>query len=268
MVRQFLGMAGADRMLRVLIPALVYRMHRCDDNDKEVLIYFFDAIQQMMGGGGFLEFIENYEDLASSSTLGTNIIISELVGERSLQEVQQIVDEAYFSTDASPLMKEIELSGEWPKYPDDGHMNRFGESATPLLMMNGSLDPQTTMAMALPTGEFYTGAHQTFVEFPYAPHGVLASSLTADGEMELMMGSVDYLLSTCGFLMFEAFVTDPKIPLDMGCISELAPLDYGTSSYLSMGLAMYLLGTDDMYDGQAGSSVFPVPIPRMVQPLR
>lgn len=268
LIRQFLGMAEMDRMLRALIPALVYRLHRCDANDKEVLMYFFNAIQQMMGGGmSLFDYLEKYEDLEASATLGTHIINSELVGSRTLAEVQAIVDEAFFSTDASPFMKEVEQSGKWPKYPDDGHMNQFGATSTPILMMNGSLDPQTTMAMAIPSGEYYTGANQTFVEIPYAPHGVIASSLTNAAEMDYLSGSGDYLMKTCGFMMMEGFVIDPSQPIDTTCLQDLSPLDFGIENYMNMALAMYLMNTNDMYDGIAGDTAFAAPLPPMVQPV-
>ncbi len=135
-------------------------------------------------------------------------------------------------------------------------------------MMNGSLDPQTTMAMAKPSGDYYVGANQTFVEVPYSPHGVIFSSLSTVAEEEYMSGSPDYLTHTCGFMMMEGFIIDPSQPIDTSCLQALAPLDFGPDNYMEMALSMYLFDTSDMFDGQAGDTAFATPLPRPIQPIR
>lgn len=266
-LRAILGMGEADRTLRQLIPALLYRLYRCDQKDKDVINYFFAALQGMVGGASLTQVLDNYQDLEASATLGTHIINSELSGDSTLEEVQAIVDAAFFSTDAAPGMLEISESGVWPIYPDDGHMNRFGDTTQPILMLNGTLDPQTTMAMAKPAGDYYKGANQTFVEVPEAPHGTLFTSFTPTTLYEYFSGSQDYFTTTCGYQMFEGFVFDPTQPIDKTCLGNLAPLDFTSTSDMNRAISSYLMGTEDMYEGEASPmSLLQAPI-RPANPL-
>jgi len=227
----------------------------------------FMVFQEMGGGASLGQPLPNYEDLEASATLGTNIINSELIGTKTLAEVTDIVGSAFFSTDAAPFMVEIAASGKWPVYPDDGYMNRFGETTQPLLMFNGTLDPQTTLGMAQPTGDYYKGSNQTFVVMPDAPHGVVFTSLTIEGVSEYLTGSAEYLTSTCGYQMMQAFIADPTVAIDMSCMGELSPIDFSNTSEANEVLSYLVFGTDDMYDGTVEAGSYAQMPPRPVNPL-
>lgn len=249
LLRLVLGFLETDSSVRVLIPGLIYRLHRCDANDQAVLWTFFEAMQQMSGGGGASTPLPEGATLDASLTLGLHVILAELLGSMSYADVQAIADAAYFSTDGSPGMLQVAESGVWPVVPDDGYMNRWAETATPLLMLNGTLDPQTTLAMAEPAGAHYTGAHQTFVAIDAAPHGVLVSSQTYESVQAMFEGSIEYLTRPCGFRIMESFVADPTAAPDTTCLGELYPLEFGTASPLNRYVSAYLFGTEDMYEG-------------------
>jgi pimeloyl-ACP methyl ester carboxylesterase len=268
-LRLVLAMLEMDASTRVLIPALVYRLTRCDANDRAVLEYFVQTLQQAMGGASLPlspSFVGE-DQLDGSMTLGTHVIVAELLGTKTHAEVQAIVDAAYFSADASPSMLEMAESGAWPVTPDDGYMNRWGETATPLLMLNGTLDPQTTLAMAQPAGDHYVGAHQTFVAVDYAAHGVLFASHTNASVQAMMQGSYDYMFEICGYRMFEGFVADPTAPIDTTCLADLYPLEFSAQSPMNQYLSSYLLGTEDMYEGGVTRTARPDRPPFALNPV-
>ncbi|MBU1510339.1 alpha/beta hydrolase [Myxococcota bacterium] len=254
LLRQVLAMMEADFSLRPLIGALLYRLNRCDESDKGVLDYFISILSGAKRGNKIFDIQNSTSRLDASYTLGTNIITSELLGTLSLAEVQAIEDAAFFSSDGSVDMVRMSAEEIWPKYGDDGHMNRFGATSTPLLMLNGLLDPQTTLAMAVPARDYYTGANQTFVEVPYAPHGIAFVSFTDDAMAAYMQGSYEYLTMTCGFTMMEAFITDPTAAVDSSCLSALYPLEFSADSELNMALSSAYFGTSDMYEGSVQKS--------------
>jgi hypothetical protein len=78
-----------------------------------------------------------------------------------------------------------------------------------MLMMNGTLDPQTPMADARGTAEHFVGPAQTFV----------ALDLMAE------------------------FVRDPRAPLDTGCRTETSRIDFSDGFAASTAF-----GTDRMWD--------------------
>lgn len=266
-LRLLLGMAVMDQAFRQMVPGLVYRLSRCDDRDRAVLDYFFEVLSGGHGGG-FATPLRRYEDLDASFTLGTHIINTELLGEMTGAEVQAIADGAYFSTDSSPEMVRVLESGLWPRYPDDGHHNRFGETARPVLMLNGSLDPQTTMAMAQPSGDFYQGPNQTFVEVPFSPHGTIYASFTAESLDSYMSGSEDYLTRVCGFRIMESFIRDPEAAPDTSCLADLVPVEFSADSMLNQGMSWSVFGTDDMYEGELVKAGLRHEMPPRLNPAR
>jgi pimeloyl-ACP methyl ester carboxylesterase len=251
--RMVFGFLEMDSMTRVLIPALVYRAFRCDPGDRAVLELFFQQISQGLGYSALAPQFVGQDQLDGSMTLGTNIIVAELLGSMSYEEVQAIADAAFFSVDASPSMLKAAEQQVWPVYPDDGYMNRWGETATPMLMLNGTLDPQTTLAMAQPSGDHYQGANQSFLAMELSPHGVIFSSQTWESIEGTLMGDLQGTIAAytrpCGFQVMEGFVTDPTAPLDTSCLSDLYPLEFGTESTLNRLISLYLLGTEDLYEG-------------------
>jgi len=267
LLRQVLSMMEADFSLRTLIGALLYRMNRCDAGDKAVLNHFISILSGGNGGKKRLDIQGSSDRLDASYTLGTNIITSELLGTLSLAEVQAIQDAAFFSSDGSYDMLRMSAEEIWPKYADDGHMNRFGDSSSPLLMLNGTLDPQTTLAMAVPARDYYTGAHQTFVEVPYSPHGVAFVSYTDAAMAAYLQGSYDYLTLTCGFTMMEQFIADPAGAVDSSCLAQLYPLEFSSDSEINMALSSAYFGTTDMYEGSVQKSSSPAFVPP-INPLR
>jgi pimeloyl-ACP methyl ester carboxylesterase len=76
-------------------------------------------------------------------------------------------------------MGQIWETGLWPIYGDDGYFEKFADTDVPILMLNGTLDPQTPLSIAEPTAAIFNGPHQQFITVPWSPHGVLFNSYTA-----------------------------------------------------------------------------------------
>jgi pimeloyl-ACP methyl ester carboxylesterase len=243
-LRTWMALFTADPYLRVLMPPIFHRLARCAPEDQAVLGNLVMNLSQMMGG--YLPSLApDYvgEDETYSMVLGEHVIQSEMFRGRTMEEALEVIDGALISPDTTPLVIGIHDSGEWPIYEDDGYMQRWAETDVPILMMNGMLDPQTPLEIALPAADKHAGPHQTFLTFPYAAHGVIMSSTTNAAMMGYGM--------PCGMEIMFDFIDDPTGELDLSCMDDLYPLEFNPHSQMNQMLADYLMGTYDMWDGEA-----------------
>jgi hypothetical protein len=77
-------------------------------------------------------------------------------------------------------------------------------------MLNGTMDPQTTISSAMPAKEHFTKAHQNFITMPGCAHGVIFQSNMKDSTQ-----------ITCGMNLMEQFVKNPEAALDQSCLNGL-----------------------------------------------
>lgn len=133
----------------------------------------------------------------------------------------------------------LEQTLDWPAYPADEFVGQFATTDTPVLMLNGGLDPATLLTKARALKPHFEGPHQTWVEFPTASHTTIASTPFVDEIGETR---------SCATRLLMAFVTDPSTELDQGCTSEVLPLDFTLtgSSYIAYNRALF--GTTDAWD--------------------
>ncbi len=210
-----------NQQLMPLLPPIVYRALRCDPADVEVvgpLVGYF-----LGGSGPGLEFSYALSGVVSASELLR-------VPPPTPAEAQAAFDAALV---ASGVGLETVLTADlWPRYPPDADAQKMPESDVPMLMLNGTLDPQTPMELAQPMGDFYRGAHQHFVEMPLATHAVILNSPRKSGTM-----------GTCGGELVGAFMTDPTAPVDTSCTEDILPLDFDHE-----GLAQGLFGRASLWE--------------------
>jgi pimeloyl-ACP methyl ester carboxylesterase len=216
-LRQVMGVLTMYVGLRDYIPAVIKRVDRCSDNDVSALKVFQKRITQIAT-----------TDPTFSQPLSINISLSEL-SERPLPNEKTIlnnVEELYGSVDSGPRM--AGAVNVWPTYGLDNYYGEFAVTDTPLLMLNGTLDPQTPLDVATPTGEHFTGAYQSFIRVPYAAHTTLTQS------------PVDTSGNTCGAELIRQFFDDPTASLNKDCLNSVLPIDFSGNT---AGLTETLFGT-------------------------
>jgi pimeloyl-ACP methyl ester carboxylesterase len=226
-LRQVLGMMVSTAGLRDYMPAVVYRAQRCTSNDIAAL-------------GVFKAFASQIDTEASSfsQALSMNITLSELSRRPlpTLDTIFQNVEGLYAAIDAGP--RRASAVSVWPAFERDRYFGDFADTVVPLLMLNGTLDPQTPLAVARPTGQHYRGASQHFVEIPYSPHTTLTQSL------------VDTAGSTCGADLVRQFLSNPTGTLNEDCLDLVLPLNFAGIPEITQ----LLFGTDSPWNDFASSS--------------
>jgi pimeloyl-ACP methyl ester carboxylesterase len=210
---------------RPFVPAVTYRFERCDDADVDALTHLALLL--------FASRDPTYYDRFLSTALFYNVAISELWPEKAppVETFQAEVEGLRTAIDLSPRV--AALQDAWPRYPDDAYVGQWADTSTPMLMLNGDLDPETPIWLGGRAEKHFTGENQYFFRVPYAAHCTLVQSPVATAGAE-----------DCGMQIFRAFLADPLTRPDDACLSDTLPVDFdGDEAY-----SEYLLATPDMWE--------------------
>ncbi|MGC4064386.1 MAG: alpha/beta fold hydrolase [Polyangiaceae bacterium] len=190
-LRQIMGFMVMYVGLRDYMPAVTRRVERCGSNDVQSLTAFAKLLRSI-----------STDESGFSEVLSTHIALSEL-SEAPLPSKQEIlanVEELAASLDAGPPLADAVAT--WPVYQPDRYFGQFAVTSVPMLMLNGTLDPQTPMSVAEPVSTHFTATHQTFVRIPQAAHTTLTQS------------PIDENGNTCGAELIRQFYDAPEKKLE------------------------------------------------------
>jgi pimeloyl-ACP methyl ester carboxylesterase len=212
-LRQIMGFMVMYVGLRDYMPAVTLRVERCSDNDVQSLNAFAKILSSI-----------STEESGFSEVLSTHIALSELSESPlpSKEEILANVEALGASLDAGPPM--ANAIDTWPVYQTDQYFGQFAVTSVPLLMLNGTLDPQTPMSVAEPVSDHFTAPHQTFVTIPQAAHTTLTQS------------PIDEAGNTCGAELIRQFYDNPESKLDRTCLDYVLPIDFAGDADLTQAL--------------------------------
>lgn len=222
--RRAFGGLLMDAGFRQYIPAIVHRADRCEPKDVAALKVLVKNLTQ--------EQPESLELVKWGWVLSNNVLFSELWESPSptAAELARIREDAVASRDVTSAM-DVNV-GKWPTYTPDEYASTWADVDTPVLFLQGGLDPATLLRKARVAKEHFTRPHQNWVEVPTATHTVIASSATTEKR-------------SCGTRIVMNFIEGPKAPLDTSCLSTLVPIDFPCSR---TDLNQALFGTQDAWE--------------------
>lgn len=231
-LRVAFGSMMMDQRFRTLMPAVIYRFDRCNEEDAMAMNMLFAAFfspqdlssNEMLKGWGWV--------------LSENIMYSEMweTPAPSAAALEAIRESAVASRDITE--GRAERQAIWPLYEPDEHANQWPQTSLPMLMLQGGLDPATPYQKAKAVKERYAGPHQHFVYFPEATHTTLGSTPTTAKR-------------SCGTMTMMHFIEDPTGPLDTSCLADIVPLSFEKNSFTAA-----LFGTINAWElTHAGSSI-------------
>ncbi len=232
--------------LRSVIPAIAYRLNRCDAGDLKVLNQFL-YLAQFLGAGFMPETSQpGWAPNPFSQFLNAHILMSEMWTDPapSIQQVQKTFLDAYIAPGAS--FNSINLFNTWPKYARDEYVGKFATTDVPVLMLNGTLDPQTPDYYAEAMDKGMQGANKQLVIMPGAAHGTVSQAPTVTNQM-------------CGLELSVAFFKDATKPVEPTCVNVLAPVTFSLPAFI----VKQFLGVNDLYenDGKTDSLAGPAAWP-------
>lgn len=208
--------------------ALAYRLDRCDTGDVAAIATLFNVL-----------YGKTPEYHGFSAALQLNISFSELWEKPAptAAELQAMDDAALFSPDFNGYYGPV--FDFWPRYDAGPITTAWPSAKVPVLVLNGTLDPQTPYALAKLSGPHFSAPHQTFVTVPNSPHGVVFQSPTGDPDN-----------IQCGQRILTSFVQDPEAPPDTSCIASMLPV-----TFTGDATTQTLLGTSDLWENEAMAKV-------------
>ncbi|EYF01599.1 Hypothetical protein CAP_8039 [Chondromyces apiculatus DSM 436] len=224
LLRQTLAYLVAGATGRSLLMPVVYRLDRCEAADMEALAHLFEFL-----------FSAGSDDTGFSQSLQNHVMFSEMweVPAPSVEALEGRAASTRASQDLGPYVGPA--FDVWPRYAPDALVDRWPRTEVPLLMLNGTMDPQTPIETARVAGERLRGPLQTFVTVQRMVHGVL------------MMPSADPEALSCGAAMTFDFLKDPSTVPDTSCAEEVMPIPFE----LAAAQNQLVFGTDDTWDNPA-----------------
>jgi pimeloyl-ACP methyl ester carboxylesterase len=219
-LRQAIAMSLMGWGARALTMAVPYRLARCSPEDVTALQHFVSIWTMVFDLDGF------------SHALESNIAFNELWEDPapSAATLAARAEGALASLDWGLERKDV--YGFWPKYTPEIAPDAWPKSNVPMLMINGTLDGETPLPLAMQAAQHFDGPHQTFVTIPNAPHGAGYQSPTTlpDG-------------LPCGIDMMASFVAAPHGTPDTSCLGSLKPLPFERPAYAGL-----VFGTGSLWE--------------------
>jgi len=245
-LRDLFGYAIASVELRALIPAVTHRLLRCDAEDVAALKKLKSTVASALG----VTFGPTGRDLYSR-------ILAYNIGFSEMEESPMVPREDMRRLMSGALFGDYDSSGRdfydaWPLYPRDEHVGKYPSTTVPLLLLNGTLDPQTPMEFAEEIAPHYTGASQSFVLLPRAAHGTITQSPTRAA----------YPTAPCGRTVWDQFLADPKAKLDTSCRERVALAAFDATP----DVAQAFFGTTSLYGDASLPTPSPSPLPLPAAP--
>ena len=227
-LRSFVRTMDYYHLTMAMVPALIYRLDRCSDDDVDAIVSFYYSL---WGGerdpremSTLLFFNEGWSELWEHGWFADN---AEL-----LAYLDGVHADGTLTMGLGYERNEYYL--RWPRYADPLD-DTWADSDVPMLMLQGELDPSTPLDFAAEVGAQFDGAHQHWTQFPYSPHNVISGSPL----------SHDAYAEHCGERLFYAFLLDPEGELDTGCVAEVATIDFEGLVY-----GPYIFGTEDYWENK------------------
>ncbi|MCB9675754.1 MAG: alpha/beta fold hydrolase [Alphaproteobacteria bacterium] len=208
---------ASDSSLRGFAPALFHRAGRCTEDDiadlERLIALFRDRPP-------------HYTETLYSPILFANIELSEQWPEPwpDLASLEAVQRDALFSFQVGTSQRP--LLDTWPRYAFDPAVDgALADTAVPLLMLHGDLDPLTPPRRADGAEAHFVGPGQHMVRFPLGTHVLLGSTPGRGGD--------------CATRLITAFLDDPLAAPDASCVESQRAIDFD-----GQGLTSWLLFSD------------------------
>jgi hypothetical protein len=217
----------SDKTQRVLLPALIYRLNRCNEGD----IAFVLSVMIKFFGYSPLNMLSPDAPVDPNKLLYYNIKFSELYIDDPLadpwgdeEEIKRQHAGNHFAHSGLDDWRLSLVFAGFPSathpiaYPRDGFYDSFPETRSDVLVMNGMLDPQTPYQYGHVQYEGlvqHGSSHKWLADFPGLAHGVATRS-------------------DCAFNTMLEFLHDPAVDpvLAANCVEDMSPINFGQDPVL------------------------------------
>jgi len=224
-LKSWLGSYMRSGYYRPVALAMMHRYDRCSPADVKVLSDFIDSV---------LNPSKPAPKSTSSQEINVHIGLSEMrtIPPLPIATHEKVINEALVLASPKPFYEHVHTT--WPTYPKPALADKWAVFNRPLLMMNGTLDPQTPWTYALAAEAQLKGQAVTLVEFPHIHHG-------ATSYVDIF--SPPSGGGTCGVKILADFLDSPG-SVGTACTKKLKALRFD----LPKDVAKQLFGVPSLYD--------------------
>jgi pimeloyl-ACP methyl ester carboxylesterase len=214
-----------DNETRGLVPPLLYRLERCEDEDVAFILALWDHLANRPGP-------------AEGDPFGHSFALLPLIHGSEIytvpttdQQVWDIGRTALFAN-VGYVLSSYQGWALWPRYPTDRWVGQWAETDANVLVLHGTFDATTPIQDAQELAAHFSGKHQYYFEIEHASHGAAYTSHeVADG-------------LTCGTYILDQFLDDPTTRPEGDCASAAPPYEFTAKDEL----LTELLGHTDVWD--------------------
>jgi pimeloyl-ACP methyl ester carboxylesterase len=190
---------------RVAALALLHRVHRCEPLDVAAIDAFRNAFSAT----------SSPRPAAHSQVIYWNVLFSDRweAPPPSLDEMTARCSPLALCAEYSLNLARVQT--KWPSFPADPLNDHWPTATTsPVLVLNGELDPQTPIEITRTFTEKFVSPHMTFVSFPFSAHDTVVQALDR---------SPDNI--PCGYQVVLDFLSHPEAP-DTSCVADARPVAF------------------------------------------
>lgn len=212
--------------------AFAYRLRRCDPADQA-------ALQHYAAGPGASVMLNDHH-LRKSSYLYFHIFLNEFYPEGlTVESAIAERDQLLLPGDSTVSFARNRAIWPWPFYSTPEELRSWAKTDIPLLLLNGTLDTQTPIALLDDIEEAFDGPNQHFFPIPWGPHSSVYGA--EEGKP---------LAETCVGGMLIDFLFDPTATPDASCLESFPPPEFDRSE----AYARAAFGTADLWENEEPGS--------------
>ncbi len=230
-IQQLAYTLGTRWHLRPLIPAVFYRLGRCEEGDVAAIYSLMLTLMQTDIYNPPVYYTR------FSHVLNRSIVYAELMGDELPDVASLEVIDASLLASSHNSVRVATLMEMWPVYDRDEFFGKWPATDLPVLMLNGTLDVQTPLSIAEEAKSRLSGENQKFIEIPFGAHGVIGQSpVSKKGDLP------------CGMRIVLDYIKTGEVVTS--CLDNLLAVDFhGFPEHFEP-----VLGTDDMWENADNST--------------
>lgn len=210
--RRLIGAALGGNLFSPL-PALLYRINRCDPADEPAILKFVDRVKPFADDAGSIVNIGLFFHITFSELVSKDDPSAEAAAAAENASVASVHEAV-----AMRMAKDV-----WPAAPPDPLDDAYASTTMPMLFLSGTFDPRTPPAAAQEVKSHFPGEKQSLVSFAGYGHNPFPTF-------------------SCPRAIVTRFIENPTARVDRTC-ADVDNTVYGNASQ-----AMTFFGTQSYWD--------------------
>jgi pimeloyl-ACP methyl ester carboxylesterase len=223
---------------REAIPALLFRLDRCDEYDLPVLKRIIELYDQRNA--------IPTSTPQSSTMMKRHLIYSDLWGTKGkVPSILELKHRYEMNSFAKGVYQYASIFNQWPEIQVGPYFNKTFSGDFSVLILNSKIDPITPAKYAQEMSNLIQSTHKFTYIIPNAHHWVIMNS---------PVSSANETISNCGMEIFLSFLSNPNVSPDSSCLDSLSKISFRgevKSNQLYFGVSDLYNGVyEDIHDRQ------------------